>query len=161
MKPLAILLACLGSLSSLHAIDAGQAAPKLGQLIPGAQVPNTTGKVVLVDFWASWCAPCKQSFPVLDKLQNTYGSKGLVVIGVGVDEKADAYQAFASKMKTSFPLIHDASHQAAAAYKPTTMPSSYLVDRKGVIRYVHTGFKVGKSEEEYTKQIEALLAEGH
>lgn len=156
-----LLTASLLALScfTLSAAVPGQAAPKLAKLLPGAKLPETAGKIVLVDFWASWCAPCKASFPVLNKLQTTYGPKGLVIVGVGVDDKAEAYQEFASKMKVGFSITHDVEKKAAAAFQPESMPSSYLIDRKGVIRNVHTGFKGGKTEAEYVKEIEALIAE--
>ncbi|MEO5713558.1 MAG: redoxin family protein [Luteolibacter sp.] len=157
----AILLTCLSPvLSAADGAKAGQSMPKLAQLLPGATVPNTSGKVVLVDFWASWCGPCKQSFPALNQLQAKYGSKGLVIIGIGVDDEAAKYKSFADNMKASFPVVHDSGHQAAAFFNPPSMPSSYLVDRKGTIRFVHTGFRGDKTVAEYTTEIEALLAEG-
>ncbi len=157
----AILLAALSPvLSAADAAKAGQPLPKLSQLLPGSSLPNTAGRVVLVDFWASWCGPCVQSFPVLNKLQNTYGPKGLVIIGVGVDEDAAKYKGFADKMKVAFAVVHDSSHKAAGFFNPPSMPSSYLVDRKGVIRFVHAGFRGAKTEAEYVTEIETLLAEG-
>ena len=135
--------------------------PKLTQLLPGANIPNTSGKVVLVDFWASWCGPCKASFPCLNRMQEKYAAKGLVIIGVGVDEDAANFTAFSGKMGAKFPLAHDSAHQAAGFFNPPSMPSSYLTDRKGVIRHVHTGFRGAKTEAEYETEIEALLAESH
>ena len=163
MKPIltALALVCLSHISSAaDAAKVGQAMPTLSKLLPGASIPSTSGKVVLVDFWASWCGPCKISFPTLTKLQAKYGSKGLTVIGIGVDDEAAKYKDFADKMKPSFTIAHDISHSAAAFFNPPSMPSSYLVDRKGTIRYVHTGFKGAKTEAEYVTEIEALLAEG-
>ena len=139
---------------------AGQAMPQLGSLLPGTKIPATAGKVVLVDFWASWCGPCKASFPALNRLHDKYASKGLVVIGVGVDDDEAKYKAFASKMGAKFPLAHDSQHKAAAFFSPSTMPTSYIVDRKGVIRHVHSGFRGAKTEAEYAAEIEALLAAG-
>ncbi|MCP5535676.1 MAG: TlpA family protein disulfide reductase [Akkermansiaceae bacterium] len=135
----------------------GQALPSLSQLLPGSSVPKTKGKVVLVDFWASWCAPCKASFPCFTRLHNKYASKGLVIIAIGVDEDVRKYKAFAAKNKAPFLLAHDSSHKAAAFFNPPTMPSSYLVDRKGVIRHIHKGFKGKKTEALYEKEIIALL----
>lgn len=132
--------------------------PKLSQLLPGASIPNTSGKVVLVDFWASWCGPCKASFPCLNRLHEKYASKGLVIIGVGVDDDAAKYKMFAGKMGAKFPVAHDSGHKAAEFFGPSTMPSSYLVDRKGVIHSVHTGFRGSKTEAEYVSEIEALLS---
>ena len=139
---------------------AGDPLPKIGGLIPEAKLPATAGKVVLVDFWASWCAPCKASFPVLNQLQAKYAAKGLVIIGISVDEDAAKYKAFAEKKAAAFNLVHDSAHKAAAAFNVSTMPTSFVVDRKGIVRFVHTGFHGAKSEAEYIKQIEALLAEG-
>lgn len=149
------------SLASRASADpaVGSALPNLSSLLPGAALPKTGGKVVLVDFWASWCAPCKASFPAMARLQAKYGSQGLVILGIGVDDEVDKYQAFAAKNKANFALAHDAKHQAAAFFNPPTMPTSYLVDRAGKIRYIHKGFKGGSTEAEYAKEIEALL--GH
>lgn len=162
MKTIIAAMALAFSTSLLPAADAakaGQQMPKLSQLLPGATLPNTAGKVVLVDFWASWCGPCKESFPALNRLQAKYASKGLVIIGIGVDDDAAKYKAFAGKMGATFALAHDSGHQAAAFFNPPSMPSSYLVDRKGVIRHVHTGFRGAKTEAEYVAEIEALLGQ--
>ncbi len=138
----------------------GQPLAKLSQLLPGADLPSTSGKVVLVDFWASWCGPCKASFPCLNRLYDKYSSKGLVVVGIGVDEDPAKYKEFAGKMGAKFALAHDSAHKAAGFFGPPAMPTSYLVDRKGVIRHIHSGFRGAKTEAEYTKEIEALLNEG-
>ena len=138
----------------------GQSLPKLSQLLPGAALPNTKGQVLLIDFWASWCAPCKASFPCLNRLHGKYAAQGLVVIGIGVDDDAAKFKAFAGKMGAKFLLAHDSAHQVADFFSPPSMPTSYLVDRKGVIRHVHTGFHGEKTEADYTREIEALLAEG-
>jgi thiol-disulfide isomerase/thioredoxin len=163
MKRLLSISLLLLSCSTLcHAGDTakvGQAAPKLASLLPDATIPATAGKVVLVDFWASWCAPCKASFPVLNGLQKSYTTKGLVIVGIGVDDDPADYKKFATKMGATFTLVHDAAHKGAAAFSPATMPSSYLIDRKGVVRFVHAGFKGGSTEAEYIKEIELLLSE--
>lgn len=159
-----ILITLLFACSSLMPAAAkapvvGQALPKLSELLPGAKLPNTTGKVVLVDFWASWCAPCQASFPCMGRLHKSYSAKGLVIIAIGVDDEVANYQTFANKQKAAFTLVHDVSHKAADFFSPPGMPSSYLIDRKGKIRYIHKGFKAAITEPEYVKQIEALLAE--
>jgi len=157
---LTLLITCF-TLSVAHAAEpkVGASLPALSGLLPGASLPKTSGKVVLVDFWASWCAPCKASFSAMARLHQKYASKGLVIVGIGVDDEAADYQGFVSKNKVAFTLAHDAQHKAAEFFNPPTMPSSYLVDRKGVIRHIHKGFKAGKTEAEYIAEIEALLAE--
>jgi thiol-disulfide isomerase/thioredoxin len=151
----ASLLAFVTGASAQPAV--GSALPKLSGLLPGASLPGTGGKVVLVDFWASWCAPCKASFPAMSRLQGKYGSRGLVIIGIGVDEDAAKYQAFIAKNKPGFALVHDAQQKAAAYFNPPTMPTSYLIDRTGKIRYIHQGFRGAKTEAEYAREIESLL----
>lgn len=159
MKTIVTILACSAlALSAAEPAKVGQSMPKLSQLLPGSTLPNTSGKVVLVDFWASWCGPCKASFPALNRLHDKYASKGLVIIGVGVDDDAAKYKEFSGKMGAKFSIAHDSAHKAADFFGPPSMPSSYLTDRKGVIRYVHTGFRGAKTEAEYTTEIEALLA---
>ena len=163
MKHILVILALAATAilpSTAGTPKAGDPLPKLATLIPDAKLPATAGKVVLVDFWASWCAPCKASFPVLNQLQAKYGAKGLVVVGVSVDEDAAKYKAFAEKKSAAFTIVHDTAHKAAATFNISTMPTSFVVDRKGVVRFVHNGFHGAKSEAEYVKQIEALLAEG-
>jgi thiol-disulfide isomerase/thioredoxin len=121
-------------------------------------IPKTEGKVIYLDFWASWCAPCKASFPVLAAWHQKYAAKGFMVLGVNVDEEAAAMQAFLKKNITGFPTVRDAAHKLVAAADVKTMPTSFLIDRKGVIRLVHSGFRA-KDEAVLTSQIEGLLAE--
>ena len=135
----------------------GSALPSLSGLLPGAKLPKTTGKVVLVDFWASWCAPCKASFPTMARLHQKYAAKGLVIIGIGVDDDIKDYQSFVSKYPVGFTLVHDAKQTAAGFFNPPTMPTSYLIDRSGKITHIHKGFKGAKTETEYTQEIESLL----
>jgi thiol-disulfide isomerase/thioredoxin len=139
------------------AAEAGSKMPSLSKLLPDASLPNTSGKVVLVDFWASWCAPCKASFPAMNRLHDKYAGKGLVIIAIGVDDEPEKYKAFAGKMRAKFPLFHDTQKKAAASFDPPSMPTSYIIDRKGVIRHVHAGFRGAKTEKQYAAEIESLL----
>jgi thiol-disulfide isomerase/thioredoxin len=122
-------------------------------------LPGTSGKVVLVDFWASWCAPCKASFPVYSRLQTEYAARGLVIVAVSVDEDPSAFAAFVAKLKPSFATVHDPGHRLVASVKVPTMPTSYLVDRNGNVRFIHPGFHGSQTERELRKEIEALLDE--
>lgn len=127
-----------------QAIDKGQSAPEIalkdgaGKLV---QLSGLKGKVVLVDFWASWCAPCRDSMPFLEKLHKTYGDRGLVVVGVNIDNDLAAAQKFLKDMSVSFTIVNDSDKRVAKSYAPPTMPSSYLIDRQGKVRLVHAGFK--------------------
>jgi thiol-disulfide isomerase/thioredoxin len=97
---------------------------------------------VLVDFWASWCAPCRESMPVLEKLSKSYKEKGFVVLGVNIDNDAEAARKFLKDLPVSFQVVCDAQKQVAKAYAPPTMPSSYLIDRQGKV-HVHAFASVG------------------
>lgn len=125
----------------------------------GGELPALAGKVVLVDFWASWCAPCKASFPSLARLQRDYSARGLVIAAVSIDEKSGAAASFAKKMSPPFPTLHDPAQKLVRAVVVPTMPTSYLLGRDGKVRFVHPGFHGETTERELRKQIESLLAE--
>jgi thiol-disulfide isomerase/thioredoxin len=116
------------------------------------------GKVVYVDFWASWCAPCKQSFPWLDNLVREYASQNFVVIGINVDKDRDRAERFLNVTPANFPIVYDPNGELATAYKVTGMPSGVLIDRAGHVRFQHAGFSE-KQQGLYEEQLKALLAE--
>ena len=105
-----------------------------------------SGKVVVVDFWATWCEPCRESFPTYQRLVDKFGGR-LVVIGVSVDESEEGIPAFKAETGVSFPLVWDRDQSVAGAYKPAKMPTSYVVDQKGLIRHVHEGFHASDAAE--------------
>ena len=156
---LAVLLA-FASCAAL-AVEVGDKVPSVrGTRIdsPGASLPSTRGQVVYVDFWASWCVPCRQSMPVLDALYKKHGEAGFVVVGINKDvTEADA-RRFLQAVKVSFPLVTDESDLLARAFEVRAMPSGYLVDRKGVVRQVHRGF-TSLTASSLEAQIVKLLAE--
>jgi thiol-disulfide isomerase/thioredoxin len=117
-----------------------------------------SGKVAYVDFWASWCAPCRVSFPVLDGFAKKYADQGFVVVGVNKDNQLKDAQRFLSRTPVSFTLVHDDKHAIAKAFDFKTMPTGFLIDRKGIVRFVHEGFD-SNSEKALQAKIEALLAE--
>jgi thiol-disulfide isomerase/thioredoxin len=138
----------------------GAAFPSLASAgLSGGALPETLGKVVLVDFWASWCAPCKASFPAYSRLQSAYGGRGLAVVAVSVDDSPAAYAAFVARLKPAFVTVNDAQHRLVGAVQVPTMPTSYLVDRSGKVRFMHAGFHGEETERELRREIEALLNE--
>ncbi|MEI6354914.1 MAG: TlpA disulfide reductase family protein [Methylococcus sp.] len=116
------------------------------------------GKVIYVDFWASWCGPCAQSFPFMNKLQKELGSKGLSIVGVNLDEKAGDAMGFLNQTPAHFELVADAGGKCAHELGVKAMPSSYLIDRQGVLRFIHLGFKPTEAQA-LRDEVEALLDE--
>ncbi|HEX4926342.1 MAG TPA: TlpA disulfide reductase family protein [Bdellovibrionales bacterium] len=114
-------------------------------------------KVILVDFWASWCGPCKLSMPVLNKLEKKYKGKGLAVIGINVDNDKESGLAFLKENAVDFPLAFDEGKKIIDKVGVATMPSSYLIDSKGKVRLVHKGFREG-DEKKLEEEIAALLS---
>lgn len=114
------------------------------------------GKVVLVDFWATWCKPCKVSFPFYDELVDKYGERGFVVIAVSVDESKKPVERYLAKHDFGFSVVVDSSYTLAKRFKPSTMPTAYLVGRDGTVRDVHEGFEAEHKESIDKKIIELL-----
>lgn len=127
--------------------------------LSGGALPELQGRVVLVDFWASWCAPCKASFPVMGRLHQDYAGRGLVIVAVGIDEKPAAAQGFWKKMNPPFATVHDRTQALVKQVVVPTMPTSYLIGRDGRVRSIHQGFRGDATDRELRKEIEALLAE--
>jgi thiol-disulfide isomerase/thioredoxin len=121
-------------------------------------VGGQTGRVRVVDFWATWCEPCKESMPVLDGLAREFGPRGLAVYGVSIDEDRAQIGEFLAKAPVSFPILWDQGGARVSRLDVRYMPVTLLVDRRGVIRHVHQGWDEGKARQQ-RKQIEALLAE--
>ena len=117
------------------------------------------GKVVLVDFWGTFCEPCKKSFPKLQDLNTKYAASGLKIVGISEDDPDDkeAIPGFATTYGAKFTLGWDQDKSIAKSYKPQTMPSSFLVDKNGVVRYAHVGYHDGE-EAVVEKEIKELLA---
>lgn len=99
------------------------------------------GKVIYIDFWASWCKPCKKSFPWLNKLQAKYKNKGFEIIAINLDKDKAKADEFLKKIPANFNVVFDPSGDTATSFKVKGMPSSYLIDRKGFMRVRHTGFR--------------------
>ena len=150
----------LGLTASRAAVAVGDSFPDLSSLTPSAGVmPATEGKVTLVDFWASWCAPCEASFPALARLHADYGAKGLVIVAVSVDEKPAAFAAFVKKRQPPFTTVLDARQTLVKKVHVPAMPTSYLLGRDGRVRFIHAGFHGASTEAELRRHIEGVMAE--
>jgi thiol-disulfide isomerase/thioredoxin len=119
-------------------------------------ISQLRGKVVYLDFWASWCLPCALSFPFMNALARDYRSRGLVVIGVDMDERAEDRRKFVASHPASFAIAEPPNEGCARDFRVPDMPSTFIVDRQGALRVVHTGFRTG-DEAELRHTIDALL----
>ncbi len=116
------------------------------------------GQVVFLNFWASWCGPCRQEMPLLDGMSKKYGKMGLVLYGVNVEQDNAAAKKMIADMKVTFPILFDPESKLSSLYKVDAMPTSVVIDKKGNIRYVDRGYKAG-DENKYRQQILELLGE--
>ncbi len=153
--------ACFVLLASSGAaqVKPGDAFPSLTAADLDGVVPATAGRVVLVDFWASWCSPCQASFPAYGRLQADYAGRGLVILAVSVDQSPSAAAAFVRKLRPGFPTAVDRGQKLVRAVQVPTMPSSYLVGRDGRVRFIHAGFYGRRTESELRQEIDVLLHE--
>jgi cytochrome c biogenesis protein CcmG, thiol:disulfide interchange protein DsbE len=113
------------------------------------------GKVVIVDFWATWCQPCKQSFPSYQKLVQQMNGE-LVVVAISQDDDAKGIAAFVSETGATFPVVWDDGKAVAKSYDPPTMPTAFVVDKSGIIRFVHVGYRAG-DEVTLEEEVRSLL----
>lgn len=116
------------------------------------------GQVVMVNFWATWCGPCRVEMPHLNRLYEKYRSSGFQLLGVNIDDDPSQAQQLVAKLGLRFPVLLDSDKQVSRLYDLTTMPSTVLIDRDGRVRYVHRGYRNGY-EDMYEKQIRELLKE--
>jgi len=164
LRPVPSILAAASVLAiaaSAYALNTGARAPEIGlQDLQGNNVTMASlrGNVVLVDFWASWCEPCAEEMPVLERLYTTYRGQGLRIVGVSQDRTAANLQGFLRQHRVSFPIVHDAAHAVAGRYEPPRMPSSYIIDRSGVVRHIHEGYRSGDAQT-MEREIRALLTQ--
>jgi peroxiredoxin len=123
---------------------------------PNMRLAEQRGRVVMVNFWATWCGPCRQEMPQLDRLYQKYKSSGFVLLGVNVDDDTHKAADVAGKLGVTFPVLLDTDKAVSKLYDLSTMPSTVLIDRDGKVRYVHRGYLTGY-EDNYDKQIRELL----
>ena len=140
-------------------IKVGDTLPELSTFgLEGKLPDDLKGKVVLLDFWASWCGPCKESFPVMDELHQKYAAKGLVILAVNVDETAAAMKDFLKDHPVQFNILHDAAKKLVGTANIASMPTSFLIGKDGKVVAIHKGFHGKETAKEYTAEVEKLLA---
>ena len=154
-------------LTALLAAPASQAAmPKIGAAAPDFALKSSSGKnlklsehrgeVVMINFWATWCGPCRQELPLLNRLHEQYRKTGFTLLGVNIDDRQDAAQDMAKKLGITFPVLFDTDKRVSRLYDVNAMPSTVLIDRDGKVRYIHLGYRAGY-ETSYESQIRELL----
>ena len=116
------------------------------------------GNVVLLNFWASWCAPCRQEMPLLNDLHNKYEKLGFVILGVNVEEQTGKARSYIADRPVDFPILFDDQNTVSKQYNVIAMPTTVMIDRNGNIRYLHQGYKPG-DEKKYKKMIKKLIRE--
>lgn len=131
--------------------------PLIQEKLPES-LSSLKGTVVYIDFWASWCKPCRKSFPWMNDMQAKYANQGLQILAINLDQDSQLAEDFLSKIPANFPIIYDPQGKIAEQYKLVGMPSSYLIDVKGNIRKAHKGF-FDKKRGAYEQELIALLNE--
>ncbi len=158
----------LGLIVSVFAATALASSGLTGQSAPDFALKSSTGEnlrlseyrgdVVMINFWATWCGPCRQEMPLLDELYERYGRVGFNLLGVNIDDDSRRAMQMIDELGVSFPVLFDARKEVSKLYNVDAMPVTVLVDREGNVRYVHQGYKPGY-EEMYLDQVRSLLRE--
>jgi peroxiredoxin len=165
LRAAGIALVCL--LAAGEAVAAG-ANSVVGKPAIDFTLKTTTGKnlrlaelrgeVVLVNFWATWCGPCRQEMPLLEKLHQKYKDLGFVMLGINVEADTSGMEKYLKDVPVSFPILNDGTNSVAKMYGVDGMPNTVIIDRNGVVRHVHRGYKPGY-EAKYEQQIKQLVME--
>ncbi len=136
------------AMGGVQAVEPGQQAPAIDLPGPAASVSldQLKGKLVYVDFWASWCGPCRQSFPWMNDMQAKYGPQGLQVVGVNLDDKTEDATRFLAQVPARFVTAFDPKGDTARRYQLKGMPSSVLIAPDGKVIQVHVGFRADQRE---------------
>jgi thiol-disulfide isomerase/thioredoxin len=156
------ILTSASCLTTAHATDVGQPAPQF--TLPTLQQDQPTslkqyaGKVIYLDFWASWCAPCRTSFPLLNKLHEKLKAQGFEVVAINLDEDKANAEKFLKEFPVGFTVLRDAKGEWADQFVVESMPTSFILDKQGVVQNIHHGFTSGDIKE-LEEKITKLLAQ--
>jgi peroxiredoxin len=155
----AALAACAGT--AVPAVAPAMIAPDFTLRTmggPNLRLQEQRGQVVLVNFWASWCGPCRQEIPHLNRLHEKYRASGFQVLGINIDDDARVATELATRLGVKFPVLLDTDKKASRLYDMSAMPATVVIDRDGRVRYIHRGYRDG-FEKTYEQQIRGLLKE--
>ena len=157
---LALALACVAAGVSAAVQPSSNAPDFTLKSAAGAnlRLQEQRGQVVLVNFWATWCGPCRQELPHLNSLYDKYRSSGFVLLGVNIDDDPRLATALAAKLGLRFPVLLDNDKKVSRVYDMSAMPATLLIDRDGRVRYIHRGYRDGV-EKTYEEQVRILLKE--
>ncbi len=144
---------------ALADLKVGDSFPDISTFKLEGKLPELKDKIIMVDFWASWCDPCKESFPAMAELQKKFGPDGFVIIAINVDENKSDMEDFLKKIQAPFTVVRDGSQKLVEKAGIGTMPSSFLLDRTGKVRFSHNGFRGSETKKQYTEEIETLVKE--
>jgi peroxiredoxin len=160
--------ALLGILFSILAASSMAASDLAGQTAPDFALKSASGKnlrlseyrgdVVMINFWATWCGPCRQEMPLLDELYSRYQRVGFSLLGVNIDDDSRRAMQMVEDLGVQFPVLFDERKEVSRLYQVEAMPVTILLDREGTVRHVHHGYKPGY-EEKYLTEIRSLLRE--
>ena len=156
------LLLSLAICVPARAVMPDEAAPELvGTTLDGAsfKLSDLRGKVVYLDFWASWCGPCRISMPKLEQMRKAWGGTGFEVIGINLDGQADAAQKLLAVVGVSYPIVRGVDPKLVEQYGIIKLPASYVIDRKGIVRYIYHGFSIAGFEQ-VRPEVESIILTG-
>jgi len=152
----------LGLLSGVAfaGVSKGQKAPDFSLPTlsgPKLSLSSLRGSVIIIDFWAQWCEPCKKELPQLEKLAKEFAGKDVVVLAVNLDKSKENAQRLAAQLGLTMPVLLDPAGSVAGIYDLPKMPTSFLIDKRGIVRFVHEGFEGSADVERFRKELSELL----